>query len=76
MSVKKKYQRTEKAQALLDKVETPKYDRQIIIGLKKFFNKTAPEDMQSFYSETELANLVQLQGTERDVEARMPVKMT
>ena len=76
MSEKQKYQRTEKSQALLDKVETPKYDRQILIGLKKFLNGTAPEDMQSLYSAEELTVLQGLQGTDKDVEARMPVKIT
>lgn len=76
MSKNVKYQRTSKAQALLDKVETPKYDRQILIGLQKFMDKKVPEDMQSFYSENELNTLVKLKGTGRDVESRMPVKIT
>ncbi len=67
---------TEKEQAFLDTVVTPKYDRQIINGLRPFITKRAPEDMRGFYSEAELAELEALRGTERDVEDRMPVKMT
>jgi len=65
-----------RAQAFLDRVESPKYDRQSINGLKPFLNANAPEDVRGFYSEDELAALAALQGTERDVEARMPVKVT
>ena len=45
MSILKKYQPTEKAQAFLDKVENAKYDRGIITGLKKYIDKKVPEDM-------------------------------
>ncbi len=76
MSKSQKYVPTAREQAFLDTVEDPKYDRQIIIGLKPFIEERAPEDMKSFYSSDEIAELVSLQGTERDVEARMPVKMT
>ena len=37
---------------------------------------SAPEDLRNFYTEQELASLTELRGTERDVEARMPVKIT
>jgi len=71
-----KYIPSEKGQAFLDSVEKGKYDRQIITGLKKFLDGRAPEDMRSFYSADELQALSELKGTENDVEARMPVKVT
>jgi L-lysine 2,3-aminomutase len=70
------YVPSRKEQEFLDSVESPKYDRQMINGLRPFFNDSAPEDMKGFYSEAEIAELKVLSGTERDVEARMPVKMT
>jgi len=76
MSILKKYQPTEKAQAFLDKVENAKYDRGIITGLKKYIDKKVPEDMQGFYSEEELQVLIDLKNTDHDIEARMPVKIT
>ncbi len=71
-----KYIPSEKGQAFLDSVEKGKYDRQIITGLKKFLDGKAPEDMRSFYSADELQALSELKGTNKDVEARMPVKVT
>ncbi len=71
-----KYVPSEREQAFLDTVENPKYDRQIVNGLKMFFEGREPEDMKGFYSGDELAALRALSGTERDVEARMPVKVT
>ena len=71
-----KYAPTQREQGFLDTVESPRYDRQIINGLSPFFNDRAPEDMKSFYSEAELAELQKVKGTERDVESRMPVKVT
>ncbi|MGI9247861.1 MAG: KamA family radical SAM protein, partial [Woeseiaceae bacterium] len=62
--------------AYLDTIENPKYERDIIIGLKPFFEDKAPEDIKGFYSADELSALSKVHGTERDVEARMPVKMT
>lgn len=76
MLKKAKYEPSEKEQAFLDSVQNGKYDRQIITGIKKFVQGTAPEDMQGFYSELELKELSALTGTELDVEKRMPVKMT
>ncbi|RLE15553.1 MAG: hypothetical protein DRJ28_03910 [Actinobacteria bacterium] len=67
---------TEREQAFLDTVENPKYDRQIINGLNPFFEDRAPEDMKEFYSSDKIAALMGLRGTERDVENRMPVKIT
>jgi L-lysine 2,3-aminomutase len=65
-----------KAQAFLDSVESPKYERENVNGLKPWLDERVPEDMRGFYSSEELAALGALKGTERDVEARMPVKMT
>ncbi len=70
------YVPTATEQAFLDTVENPRYDRQIINGLNPFFEDKAPEDMKSFYTPDEIADLMSLRGTERDVEARMPVKIT
>jgi len=67
---------TTREQAFLDSVEDTKYQRQIINGLNPFFDERAPEDMLSFYSNDEVVTLKQLKGTERDVETRMPVKLT
>ena len=73
---KHKYQPTEREQLVLDAVENPRYDRQIVNGLEPFMSGSAPEEFKSFYTSQELADLQQLRGTERDVEARMPVKLT
>lgn len=71
-----KYVPTAREQAFVDAVESPKYDRQIINGLSPFLNEKAPEDILGFYSHSEIDALRVLKGTERDVETRMPVKMT
>lgn len=71
-----KYVPTQREHLVLDGVENPRYDRQILNGLDPFINGTAPEDMADFYSEGELEQLIQIRGTERDIETRMPVKMT
>ena len=60
----------------MDTVENGKYDRQIVNGLNPFFKDKAPEAMRSFYSQDEIDALLNLRGTERDVEKRMPVKIT
>jgi L-lysine 2,3-aminomutase len=70
------YEPTDREHLVLDGVENPRYDRQILNGLDPFLNGTAPEDMADFYSQGELAQLVSIRGTERDIETRMPVKMT
>lgn len=67
---------TDREQAFLDSVENPKYDRDGIHGLTPFFERKVAEDVQAFYSEEELDALRALRGTERDVEKRMPVKIT
>ncbi|RKZ11678.1 hypothetical protein DRQ32_05385, partial [bacterium] len=71
-----KYVPTTREQAFLDTIENPKYDREIINGLRPFFQDKAPEEMKSFYSPEEVAALSSLQDTPRDVEERMPVKVT
>ncbi|GMQ94624.1 MAG: KamA family radical SAM protein [Acidimicrobiia bacterium] len=76
MTRTEKYVPTAREQAFLDTVENPKYDRQIINGLNPFFEDRAPEDMAGFYSKDEISELISLRGTERDVEDRMPVKIT
>ncbi|PIE23066.1 MAG: hypothetical protein CSA62_09275 [Planctomycetota bacterium] len=71
-----KYVPTERELAFLATIENPKYDRQRINGLAPFLKERAPEDMRHFYSKQELDALRALKGTDRDVEARMPVKIT
>ena len=71
-----KYEPSEKENAFLSQVTNGKYDRQIINGLKKFLEGTAPQDMRDFYSAEELAAIAQLDGTSRDLQARMPIKIT
>ncbi len=73
---KTKYQPTSREQSVLDTVSNPRYDRQIVNGLEPFMSGSAPEEFKSFYTSAELAQLQELRGTERDVEARMPVKLT
>lgn len=65
-----KYVPTEREQLVLEGVENPRYDRQILNGLDPFINGTAPDDMAGFYSEGELEQLIQIRGTERDIETR------
>jgi len=76
MSNADQYVPSARAQAFLDTVESPKYERNNVNGLKPFLDERVPEDMRGFYSEDELTALRSLKGTERDVEARMPVKVT
>lgn len=76
MADQEKYQPTKKAQAFLDKVENGKYERQIVMGLNRFISNKVPEEMQGFYSQKELQELIELRDTNQDVEARMPVKIT
>lgn len=76
MSKAEKYQPSGREQAFLDSVINGKYNRQIISGMKKFTDGKAPEDMRSFYTEDELRAIVALKGTGRDLEERMPVKIT
>ena len=76
MSTSDKYVPTAREQAFLDTVENPRYDRMSINGLKPFFNDKAPDFVEGFYTKEELAALKAISDTERDVESRMPVKMT
>ncbi len=76
MAQSQKYDRTKKEQAFLSRVEDTKHQREIINGLAPFFNERAPEDMLGFYTDDELVQLRVLKGTDRDVEQRMPVKVT
>jgi len=76
MSNTEEYVPSARAQAFLDAVESPRYERQSVNGLKPFLDERVPDDMRGFYSQEELVVLRDLKGTERDVEARMPVKMT
>src|SRR3954462_10923322 len=70
------YVPTAREQKFLESVEEGRYERQIISGLGPFFHEKAPEDMLNFYSRDKVTNLKVLKGTERDVESRMPVKIT
>ena len=70
------YVPTAREQKFLEGVEDASYQREIISGLGPFFHEKAPADMLNFYSKDEVARLQALKGTERDVEARMPVKIT
>ncbi|MEP3296271.1 MAG: hypothetical protein ABJO27_07305 [Pseudoruegeria sp.] len=76
MAIPQKYQPTEKEAAFISKVVNGKYDREIITGLKKFIDGTIPQDMKGFYSPEEIKEITELDGTDRDIQARMPVKIT
>ena len=76
MSNTEKHVLSARAQAFLDAVENPRYERQSINGLKPFLDERVPDDMRGFYSPEELVVLRDMKGTARDVEARMPVKIT
>lgn len=67
---------TERERRFLQSVEDPGYKRDIINGLTPFFEEKAPKDMLDFYRPEEVTQLKVLKGTERDVEKRMPVKIT
>ena len=76
MSQADEYTPTAKELAFHATVESPRYERQTVNGLRPFLDGKSPEGMEDFYSADEIAALAELKGTERDVEARMPVKMT
>ena len=61
---------------VLSHTTNPRYDRGIINGLSPFIDRRVDEKAGALYSPSEISQLVRLQGTERDVEARMPVKIT
>ncbi len=71
-----KYTPSAKEQDFLNSIESGSYERQIIKGIKRFAERTVPDDMIGFYSTDEINNLLKLEGTTRDIEARMPVKIT
>ena len=71
-----RYVPTEREKAFQSTIENQKYEREIINGLTPFLKDKAPSDIKNFYSADELAALAKLKDTDRDVEARMPVKMT
>jgi L-lysine 2,3-aminomutase len=71
-----RYVPTDREKAFQSTIENPKYERDNIIGLKPFFEGKAPDAIKGLYSKDELSALLELRGTERDVENRMPVKMT
>ena len=76
MSIANTYEPSEKLQAFVKNVAKGSYDRQITAGINKFVDKKVDEDMQDFYSDDELNALVDLNGTDREIERRMPVKIT
>ena len=76
MIKKPEYIPTDRERAFLDTVEDTRHEREIVNGLTPFFKERAPEEMRSFYSEDELVKLRVLNGTDHDVEKRMPVKIT
>ena len=76
MTQQQKYVPTDREQAFLDSVESPKYHRDNVNGLFPFFQDKVPEDMAGFYTSTEIDALRVLKDTDRDVEKRMPVKLT
>jgi len=71
-----RYVPSDKEKAFLDQVDNGKHDRQIINGIKKFVDGSAPQDMQNFYSPEELKAITDLDGTDRDLQKRMPIKVT
>ena len=71
-----RFHRSARASAFLDSVANPRYARGVVHGLDTFFEGRAPPEARGLYSAEELDALRALRGTERDVEARMPVKVT
>jgi len=72
----KEYVQSDRERQFLAKVVDAQYQREIINGMAPFLDERAPADMSTFYSPAELVQLRVLKGTPRDVEKRMPVKMT
>jgi len=68
--------RSERALAFLETVENSRTARGVLQGLDPFFEGRVPPEVRGLYSAEELEALRALRGTERDVEARMPVKIT
>lgn len=76
MPTTQEYVQTERERRFLERVVDAQYKREIINGLAPFIDERAPQDMMNFYSRNELVQLGGLKGTPRDVEKRMPVKVT
>ena len=76
MSIANTFQPSEQLQSFVASVAKGSYDRQITAGIKRFVDNKVDSDMQGFYSESELEALVDLNGTDREIERRMPVKIT
>jgi lysine 2,3-aminomutase len=76
MAKTEKYIPSQKEADFLGLVINGKYDREIITGFKKFVQGNVPQDMQGFYAKDELDAIMALDGTPRDLQARMPVKIT
>lgn len=70
------FETSEKLNAFLAAIDKGKYDRQITAGIDKFVDGKVADDMKGFYSDDELSALVELKDTDRDIESRMPVKIT
>ena len=73
---KAKYLPTDRELRVLDHVENPRYDRRIVNGLDPFIKGSVAEEMRGFYTTDELTELQLIRGTDRDIETRMPVKIT
>ena len=76
MSIANSFQPSEMLQSFISEVAKGSYDRKITAGINRFVDKKVDEDMQAFYSESELNALTDLNGTDREIERRMPVKIT
>ena len=76
MSTIPSFTASDKAQAFVQSIGKGKYDRQITSGIDKFVDNKVDEEMQALYTREELDALLELKGTDRDIEARMPVKIT
>ncbi|MBM4008179.1 MAG: hypothetical protein FJ285_01115 [Planctomycetes bacterium] len=70
------YTQTDRERTFLANVEDGRHERNIINGLAPFLETNVPEDMKGLYTGEELVQLRVLKGGERDVEKRMPVKIT
>ena len=70
------FETSEKLDAFLESIDKGKYDRKITAGIDKFVDGKVDDDMKAFYTPDELSALVELKDTERDIESRMPVKIT
>ncbi len=76
MSIAETSGSSDKLQNFLESVPKGKYDRQITAGISRFVDGKVSDEMQGFYTEDELNALVDLNGTDREIEKRMPVKIT